>query len=157
MNLYWCFSLAILFLTSITSQANTISSNLPSVKGLPLQTAIQMDGKGKPVAAAPAGFQIPQALKLLIGAGGIYSAFLYYGTLQEDVFHYKAADGTKFSQAWFLQALGKIPFVILSINLSSVLTLSLCRGFGQRYSGWSWSFVDWRNKEFTIECVCTFW
>ncbi len=52
------------------------------------------------------GVQIPSWIKLVIGAGGIYAAFLYYGALQEDVFHYKAADGTKFSQAWFLQALG---------------------------------------------------
>lgn len=50
---------------------------------------------------------IPNAMKLVIGAGGIYAAFLYYGTLQEDVFHYVAADGTKFKAAWFLQTLGK--------------------------------------------------
>lgn len=48
--------------------------------------------------------QLPDSIKLLIGAGGIYSAFLYYGTLQEDVFHYKAIDGSKFSSAWFLQS-----------------------------------------------------
>lgn len=59
-----------------------------------------------PVVAAKPAFEIPKGLKLLIGAGGIYAAFLYYGTLQEDVFHYKAADGSKFKQAWFLQALG---------------------------------------------------
>jgi hypothetical protein len=51
-------------------------------------------------------FQIPQSAKLLIGAGGIYASFLYYGTLQEDVFHYVANDGTKFKAAWFLQFLG---------------------------------------------------
>ena len=51
---------------------------------------------------------LPSALKLIIGAGGIYAAFLYYGNLQEDVFHYKSSDGTKFNQAWFLQALGKV-------------------------------------------------
>ena len=50
--------------------------------------------------------ELPSSIKLLIGAGGIYGAFLYYGTLQEDVFHYKAADGSKFKSAWFLQALG---------------------------------------------------
>jgi hypothetical protein len=49
---------------------------------------------------------IPDAVKLIIGAGGIYAAFLYYGTLQEDVFHYVAADGSKFKAAWFLQTLG---------------------------------------------------
>jgi hypothetical protein len=42
--------------------------------------------------------EIPNALKLVFGAGGIYAAFLYYGTLQEDVFHYKASDGTKFKE-----------------------------------------------------------
>ena len=46
---------------------------------------------------------LPDAAKLIIGAGGIYAAFLYYGTLQEDVFHYVAADGSKFKAAWFLQ------------------------------------------------------
>lgn len=49
---------------------------------------------------------LPNVAKLLIGAGGIYAAFLYYGTLQEEVFHYKAADGSKFKAAWFLQTLG---------------------------------------------------
>lgn len=50
---------------------------------------------------------IPKSLKLIFGAGGIYAAFLYYGTLQEDVFHYTASDGTMFKAAWFLQALGE--------------------------------------------------
>jgi hypothetical protein len=50
--------------------------------------------------------QLPEAVKLLIGVGGIYAAFLYYGTLQEDVFHFKAADGSMFKAAWFLQFLG---------------------------------------------------
>jgi len=41
----------------------------------------------------------------MIGAGGIYAAFLYYGSLQEDVFRFVNADGDKFTQAWFLQVL----------------------------------------------------
>ena len=45
-----------------------------------------------------ASVEIPNALKLIFGAGGIYASFLYYGTLQEDVFHYKAADGTRFKE-----------------------------------------------------------
>ena len=45
-------------------------------------------------------------LRLLFGAGGIYAAFLYYGSLQEDVFSYESpAGGEKFTQAWFLQFL----------------------------------------------------
>jgi hypothetical protein len=45
-----------------------------------------------------AAIEIPASVKLIFGAGGIYAAFLYYGTLQEDVFHYKALDGTKFKE-----------------------------------------------------------
>lgn len=56
---------------------------------------------------------LPDAIKLLIGAGGIYAAFLYYGSLQEDVFRYKAADGTSFKQAWFLQVLEALANVLV--------------------------------------------
>jgi UDP-galactose transporter B1 len=46
-----------------------------------------------------------ETFKLLFGAGGIYAAFLYYGSLQEDVFRYVSADGAKFKEVWFLQVL----------------------------------------------------
>ena len=76
-----------------------------SVKtALPTTSSVIM-ASSKPVVATSAG--LPDAAKLIIGAGGIYAAFLYYGTLQEDVFHYVASDGTKFKAAWFLQTLGK--------------------------------------------------
>ena len=69
-----------------------------------------------------------QSLKLIIGAGGIYAAFLYYGNLQEDVFHYKAADGSKFTAAWFLQALGEFMMykLYLTDNLSYLLNIYTC-------------------------------
>eukprot|EP01038_Epipyxis_sp_PR26KG_P010533 gene10533-14150_t len=63
--------------------------------------------------STPAKIELPNSVKLIIGAGGIYAAFLYYGTLQEDVFHYKALDGTKFKAAWFLQAMEAFANVIL--------------------------------------------
>lgn len=50
---------------------------------------------------------------LLFAASGIYAAFLYYGKLQEDVFSYKAADGTKFKEAWFLQAVEALANVVI--------------------------------------------
>lgn len=56
---------------------------------------------------------LPDAVKLLIGAGGIYGAFLYYGSLQEDVFRFAAPDGSKFTQAWFLQVLEALANVII--------------------------------------------
>lgn len=56
---------------------------------------------------------LPDAAKLLIGAGGIYASFLYYGSLQEDVFRYTSADGTFFKQAWFLQVLEALANVII--------------------------------------------
>jgi len=57
--------------------------------------------------------EMSKAIKLLIGAGGIYGAFLYYGTLQEDVFDYRAADGSKFKAAWFLQALEAFANIVI--------------------------------------------
>lgn len=48
---------------------------------------------------------VMDAMKLIWGAGGIYAAFLYYGSLQEDVFNHVSKDGSSFKQAWFLQVL----------------------------------------------------
>lgn len=79
-----------------------LKSALPAVAIRPKMTKPSVEAKVQVQTCV----QIPQALKLIIGAGGIYSAFLYYGTLQEDVFHYKSLDGSKFKEAWFLQALG---------------------------------------------------
>jgi len=73
-------------------------------KTLPITTMTSAD---EPKAA------IPDGVKLLIGAGGIYGAFLYYGSLQEDVFRFAAADGTAFKQAWFLQVLEALANVIV--------------------------------------------
>mmetsp|Transcript_14975 Transcript_14975/g.18980 ORF Transcript_14975/g.18980 Transcript_14975/m.18980 type:complete len:377 (-) Transcript_14975:113-1243(-) len=56
---------------------------------------------------------LPDAVKLIIGAGGIYGAFLYYGSLQEDVFRYIAEDGSSFKQAWFLQVLEAFANVVI--------------------------------------------
>ena len=39
------------------------------------------------------------------GVGGIYGAFLYYGSLQEDVFRYVSSEGKSFTEVWFLQVL----------------------------------------------------
>ncbi|KAL7468101.1 hypothetical protein ACHAXS_008329 [Conticribra weissflogii] len=66
-----------------------------------------------------------QALQLLFGAGGIYASFLYYGSLQEDVFRYtSAADGTKFTHAWFLQALESLANVVLGAVALIILGLT---------------------------------
>ena len=57
---------------------------------------------------------LPDGAKLLIGAGGIYAAFLYYGSLQEDVFRYVSeVDGTSFKQAWFLQVMEALANVVI--------------------------------------------
>ena len=52
-------------------------------------------------------------LQLLIGAGGIYAAYMYYGVLQEDVMGYTSADGTKFQSSWFIQVLEALANVIV--------------------------------------------
>jgi UDP-galactose transporter B1 len=66
-----------------------------------------------PAAADTAKAGLPDAAKLMIGAGGIYAAFLYYGSLQEDVFRYTAADGSSFKQAWMLQVLEALANVVI--------------------------------------------
>eukprot|EP00934_Nitzschia_sp_Nitz4_P000125 Nitzschia sp. Nitz4//scaffold15_size197535//92009//93276//NITZ4_001580-RA/size197535-augustus-gene-0.209-mRNA-1//1//CDS//3329537721//125//frame0 len=53
------------------------------------------------------------SIKLLVGAGGIYAAFLYYGSLQEDVFRFVSPDGGSFKQAWFLQVLEALANVVI--------------------------------------------
>jgi len=63
--------------------------------------------------ASSSALGLPPAVKLIIGAGGIYAAFLYYGTLQEEVFDYKSSDGSMFKAAWFLQALEALANVIV--------------------------------------------
>jgi len=56
---------------------------------------------------------LPSSMKLLIGVSGIYAAFLYYGSLQEDVFRFTAEDGSSFKQAWFLQVLEAFANVVI--------------------------------------------
>jgi len=67
---------------------------------------------GSETAAKPV-IATSDSLKLLIGAGGIYGAFLYYGSLQEDVFRFVSPDGDSFKQAWFLQVLEALANVII--------------------------------------------
>mmetsp|Transcript_39263 Transcript_39263/g.117353 ORF Transcript_39263/g.117353 Transcript_39263/m.117353 type:complete len:318 (+) Transcript_39263:65-1018(+) len=52
-------------------------------------------------------------LRLIIGAGGIYAAYLYYGSLQEDVLTYKSPAGERFKYSWFLQVLEAVANVVL--------------------------------------------
>lgn len=51
-------------------------------------------------------------IKLLFGAGGIYAAFLYYGSLQEDVFRYQV-NGERFTYAWFLMAVEALANIVV--------------------------------------------
>ena len=55
-----------------------------------------------------------QTFNLLFGAGGIYGAYLYYGTLQEDVFnHVGSISGERFRQAWMLMVVEALANVIV--------------------------------------------
>lgn len=78
----------------------------------PLFSSIPVAGAVVPKMAEPKA-ATPDSVKLLIGAGGIYAAFLYYGSLQEDVFRYVAEDGSSFKQAWFLQVLEALANVVI--------------------------------------------
>lgn len=43
--------------------------------------------------------------QLVIGALGIYVAYLYYGDIQEDIFRFEDKGGERFTYVWFLQML----------------------------------------------------
>lgn len=60
--------------------------------------------------------------QLAFGAGGIYACFLYYGSLQEDVFRYRGEDKSKFTQVWFLQVLEGLANVIVGFGGRMVTT-----------------------------------
>lgn len=66
---------------------------------------LESSGTSSKETVEPATAARRDAYKLCFGAGGIYLAFLYYGSLQEDVFRFKAPDGSTFQFAWFLQFL----------------------------------------------------
>jgi UDP-galactose transporter B1 len=55
------------------------------------------------------------AWRMLWGATGIYVAYLYYGHIQEDVFRFRAADGSKFRFAWFLQVLESLANICVGL------------------------------------------
>eukprot|EP01062_Namystynia_karyoxenos_P023238 TRINITY_DN18948_c0_g1_i1.p2 TRINITY_DN18948_c0_g1~~TRINITY_DN18948_c0_g1_i1.p2 ORF type:complete len:408 (+),score=145.78 TRINITY_DN18948_c0_g1_i1:153-1226(+) len=67
------------------------------------------ESKGRPVEEKRGNL-----LQLLWGAGGIYACFLYYGSLQEDVFRWKDdKTGQTFTQVWFLQVLESCANVLI--------------------------------------------
>ena len=101
--------LALILAPAFAKSIGLGKSSTSFLQKLPKQAEI-MSAKAVSTSAPVA---LPAAVKLLIGAGGIYAAFLYYGTLQEDVFHYKSASGAKFKEAWFLQALEALANVII--------------------------------------------
>jgi UDP-galactose transporter B1 len=68
---------------------------------------------GTPTAAAAAVTNSGSIAQLLIGAGGIYACYLYYGTLQEDVTSYKNAEGEKFDFPWLLNGIEALANVVI--------------------------------------------
>jgi UAA transporter family len=108
--------------SSETSNVVYRSSPTPSVSQ-PIATSTMTASIGKPSNAMGEGSKSSSssssliqsdAIKLMIGAGGIYGAFLYYGSLQEDVFRYVSPiSGDKFKQAWLLQVLEALANVII--------------------------------------------
>jgi len=70
-----------------------------------------------------------QAIQLIFGAGGIYASFLYYGSLQEDVFRYTADDGTKFNHVWFLQFLESLANVLFGTMALIIIGVSQNKGW----------------------------
>lgn len=106
--------------TSVSDMNADEEAGIPLInRGGNTDTPVQTPPAPKPVtpeimpATTDKKAGLPDGVKLLVGAGGIYAAFLYYGSLQEDVFRYTSADGIQFKQAWFLQVLEALANVIV--------------------------------------------
>jgi solute carrier family 35 (UDP-galactose transporter), member B1 len=81
------------------------------------------------IAGFNASDKLPDSVKLLIGAGGIYGTFIYYGSLQEDVFRYvSAVDGAMFTQVWLLtvlEALANVVVGLIGMHMTGGPTLNI--------------------------------
>jgi hypothetical protein len=93
--------------------AELVDQGVQALLGGPPASDDRFMERGSPLLRAESTTVQTDALKLMFGAGGIYAAFLYYGSLQEDVFSYTGSDGTKFTQAWFLQVLEALANVVI--------------------------------------------
>lgn len=83
--------------------------------------------KGAISGASVASVQLPDSAKLVIGALGIYGAFLYYGIYQEDVFDFKAKDGSRFKSVWLLNAIEAVANVVVGGSMG-MLTGGMTKG-----------------------------
>jgi len=71
-------------------------------------------GKAVATKAASGALSLSAPIKLIIGALGIYGAFLYYGVYQEDVFDYKGKDGSRFKSVWMMNAVEALANVFVA-------------------------------------------
>ncbi|KAL7573198.1 hypothetical protein ACA910_018854 [Epithemia clementina (nom. ined.)] len=79
---------------------------------------------------------LPKSVQLMIGTIGIYSTYLYVGSLLEDVFLYTSPDdGTMFNQAWFLQMVESL--ACMSVGFLGILWSGLTFGLPLRMFWWS--------------------
>ena len=117
------FRLAVLACTALA--ANGKLAPTPKASSLAPRKATAVAPGGAAAVAPPT-----ETLKLLFGAGGIYAAFLYYGSLQEDVFRYVSADGGKFKEVWFLQVLEALCNV--AVGFGGLVATSGTKGLPQK-------------------------
>ena len=115
-----------------TASVEDVAPLLPEKNGASSDASIPPPTPEPPVDAKM------QAVQLCFGAGGIYAAFLYYGSLQEDVFRYESEDGTKFTMAWYLQVLESFANVVVGIAALVIMGLTGTGFSGDDKSGSKW-------------------
>jgi solute carrier family 35 (UDP-galactose transporter), member B1 len=93
--------------TTTTSSAHTGSTSSgpqPSSNSSSSATATNSTGSSSSSSNTPVWRTKP--FQLVVGATGIYSAYLYYGLVQEDLFRYRnSVTGQGFTHVWALQVL----------------------------------------------------
>lgn len=68
--------------------------------------------------------------RLCFGAAGIYVAFLYQGSVQEDLFRYRDATGKSFDFVWYLQFLESAASIVIGIVGCYICGSSQTASFG---------------------------
>jgi UDP-galactose transporter B1 len=109
------------------TESDDVVPLLPPAEGSPGACATVSSSAGlPPTTPAPdsPGAARAQAVRLLFGAGGIYASFLYYGSLQEDVFRYQSEEGEKFTMAWYLQVLESLANVVFGTTALVIMGLT---------------------------------
>lgn len=97
-----------------TTASNTSEENDDSLADDDDETTILWQ-EAQHVIARPNHAAILRSMQLVMGALGIYAAFISYGVAQEKLYSHQSPDGTIFRSVWFLQVVESSSSIVLGL------------------------------------------